>query len=301
MKYEKLVWSVCSRSLNQVADAEDAFQTTFLIMVEKADRIRKPESVGSWLYGVARKTAFKIRKKRARLVAVDASHFDDIIDESTSFDSIARQQLIDRVDQHIQSMPKAHRTPLVLKYFGGFTAQEIADQMNLSVAAVEGRLRRAKAGLRNHMPDLEMRYDHEKIAPGIAVAFASCQFRIESVAERCVAMFSGSSRVSQIVNMGTKIMIAKCMCAAGVSALMFGATVLHIDKSNSTASYEPAIELNVGGVQLAPSPQLQLVDNDTESTAEEPEELLHLHAKHIHRLHDGIAQHALQFFKWLHQ
>src|ERR1700687_1552137 len=42
-------------------DAEDAFQTTFLVLVRKAASIMPRELVANWLYGVAHLTALKAR------------------------------------------------------------------------------------------------------------------------------------------------------------------------------------------------------------------------------------------------
>src|SRR5947209_14011913 len=52
-RYEAMVMSVCRRLLGDGADADDAFQATFFILARKARGIRKPDSVGSWLHGVA--------------------------------------------------------------------------------------------------------------------------------------------------------------------------------------------------------------------------------------------------------
>ena len=48
------------------------------------------------------------------------------------------QQLL---DEELQQLPEASRAPLVLFYLDGKTQTEIAQQLGLSVEAVEGRLR----------------------------------------------------------------------------------------------------------------------------------------------------------------
>src|SRR4051794_7962829 len=56
-RHGPMVQSVCRRLLRDAADADDAFQATFCVLARKASSIRKAESVGSWLYGVAVRTA----------------------------------------------------------------------------------------------------------------------------------------------------------------------------------------------------------------------------------------------------
>src|SRR4029078_6829980 len=65
-----MVLGACPRVLGSHHDAEDAFQATFLILARKASSIRRPERLASWLYGVAHRTATKMREQRRRQVGV---------------------------------------------------------------------------------------------------------------------------------------------------------------------------------------------------------------------------------------
>src|SRR5262245_8418402 len=64
-RYGRTVFSVCRCVLPCESDVEDAFQATFLVLARKAESIRKGQSLGSWLYGVAYKTALKARASAA--------------------------------------------------------------------------------------------------------------------------------------------------------------------------------------------------------------------------------------------
>ena len=61
-----MVFSVCHGSLGNIHDAEDAFQATFVVLARKAGSLRKPELLGPWLHGVARRTVRRLKEKNTR-------------------------------------------------------------------------------------------------------------------------------------------------------------------------------------------------------------------------------------------
>jgi hypothetical protein len=52
-RHGPMVLGICRRVLRNGADADDAFQATFLLLAMKAGKIRQPELLGHWLFGVA--------------------------------------------------------------------------------------------------------------------------------------------------------------------------------------------------------------------------------------------------------
>jgi hypothetical protein len=56
-RHGPMVLGLCRSLIKDAHDAEDAFQATFLVLARKASSIRRRDTIGPWLYGVAGRVA----------------------------------------------------------------------------------------------------------------------------------------------------------------------------------------------------------------------------------------------------
>ena len=141
-RHGPMVLSVCRRVLHNHHDAEDAFQAVFLVLVRKAPRIRKQESVSSFLHGVAYHVATKLKLSEVRRTARERTQarppFDDPCDDLTW------RELRSVLDEELTSLPEQCRTPLVLCYLEGKTQDEAARLLGWSKSTFRRRLEQGR-------------------------------------------------------------------------------------------------------------------------------------------------------------
>jgi RNA polymerase sigma factor (sigma-70 family) len=77
-RYAGMVWSVLRAHRLGDADAEDAFQTTWLRLVEHLDRIREPRAVGGWLATTARNESLRLLRRADRSRPVPDEDLDTV-------------------------------------------------------------------------------------------------------------------------------------------------------------------------------------------------------------------------------
>jgi RNA polymerase sigma-70 factor (ECF subfamily) len=148
-RHGPMILGVCRRLTGDPHAAEDAFQATFAILVRKAGSISKRDSVASWLYGVAFRTARRMKSlaERTKLHELPAMK-EPWQPASTDGASPEVRALI---EEEISRLPEKFRAPVVLCYLEGKTNEEAAQQLGWPVGTVKGRLSQARARLQHRL------------------------------------------------------------------------------------------------------------------------------------------------------
>jgi RNA polymerase sigma factor (sigma-70 family) len=140
-----MVLGVCMRILGSHDAAEDAFQATFLVLVRQAGAIRKKDSLGPWLHGVARRVSLRSRRDALRRKQLEHNGFRVVTNE------LPDELLTETLRDEIARLPEKYRTPIVLCDIEGQTHAEAARRLDWPIGTVSGRLSRARTLLRTRI------------------------------------------------------------------------------------------------------------------------------------------------------
>jgi RNA polymerase sigma factor (sigma-70 family) len=144
-----MVLGVCRHILNQLQDAEDAFQATFLVLARKAGSIRDRRVLARWLYEVAYRIAMRARTNGVRRRTHERQGGE--MAATVTNDNHGWVELRPVLHEEVNRLPERYRLPVILCYLEGKTNEEVAEQLKWPVGTVKGRLSRARDLLRSRL------------------------------------------------------------------------------------------------------------------------------------------------------
>lgn len=154
-RHQQLVMSVCQRILREAADAEDAFQATFLVLARRAASLKWQDSIAGWLHQTARRTALKLRSmkvRRQRMEQKAAGNRSEISVVSTHTEAaVSIHELAEILDEELDQLPVLFREVILLTQVEGLSREETAQRLGISEAAVKDRLERGRSQLRGRL------------------------------------------------------------------------------------------------------------------------------------------------------
>jgi RNA polymerase sigma-70 factor (ECF subfamily) len=165
----------CYRMMGSYAESEDMVQETFVRAMRSYDDVEDPSAVRAWLYKIATNACIDAlrRRKRSRVLPFDV--MDPVRDPGnlpTAGDHLWLEPFPDRLLAADPGEEAVHRETIELVFVAavqhlsplqravfisrdvmGWTAKATAVLLDTSEAAVKSALQRARAVIREHVPD----------------------------------------------------------------------------------------------------------------------------------------------------
>jgi RNA polymerase sigma-70 factor (ECF subfamily) len=177
----------CYRMMGSIEDAEDAVQETLLRAWRSREQYEGRSTFRAWLYRIATNWCLDALERRARRVMPTALAapadpsadvapateipwlepypdrlLDEIVDdEAGPSERIVARETIELVFMaSIQHLPPRQRAVLILRDVLGWSAREAAHIAGMSTVAANSALQRARATLRQQLPERRLEWPH---------------------------------------------------------------------------------------------------------------------------------------------
>jgi RNA polymerase sigma-70 factor (ECF subfamily) len=150
----------CYRMLGSPHDAEDLVQETLLRAWRALDRFEPRAQLQTWLYRIATNACLDELERRPRRPEPVDPFPDRPLNEKASptYDPAARYAIREGMElallRAIQELPGRQRAVLIFRDVLGWTAPEVAEVLESTVASVNSALQRARGTIEQHLPDV---------------------------------------------------------------------------------------------------------------------------------------------------
>jgi len=148
-RYKDPIYRYAERMTGRPDDAADVVQQAFIKGYRSLDSCRNPERVGGWLFRIAVNLCKDQLKGRAkREVPLESTEplraTRDLPEEGAE-----RAEIREEIYRALESLSDEQREAFVLKHVEGWSYEEMAEQLDVSVPALKMRVHRAREQLQD--------------------------------------------------------------------------------------------------------------------------------------------------------
>jgi len=149
-RYEGTVHAVAMGVLRDHHAAQDVCQETFVAAYKSLATLREPSSFGSWIMRMARNHALSLVRQRPP---------EQPLGESPEIPCHQGNGRLDERSQRllavVMELREHERTLVMLKYFAGYSLEQLSEMTGRPVGTVGVQLYRARAHLRERLEEVE--------------------------------------------------------------------------------------------------------------------------------------------------
>ena len=144
-RYQAVLLAHLAGKLGNRDIAEEAAQETLVRAYFGLGKLKKPDSYFSWLLGIATRVAKEQQRQEQRRRQQEniRSFSKEIPTPELSQDY--------GLEKAIAELPDSHRKVILLRYYGGYSCSQVAEQLDMPLGTVTKTLSRAYATLRKSL------------------------------------------------------------------------------------------------------------------------------------------------------
>ncbi|TAF31684.1 MAG: sigma-70 family RNA polymerase sigma factor [Cytophagales bacterium] len=141
------VMGVCVRYANERNEASDILQEVFISVFEKIGQVASPEALRAWVRKVAVNTAINYYNKNKKSL-LSVTYEDTPEAQTQTEDNVLSSLSADELLGVISKLSDGYKMVFNLYVIEGYSHEEIAEQLGISIGTSKSQLARAKALLK---------------------------------------------------------------------------------------------------------------------------------------------------------
>lgn len=156
-RYRHQVYGLTLRKVSDVAVAQDIAQDTFVIAYENLSRLKAHDRLKSWLMGITSNLVRDYYKRRK--VAGLSEEMDVPALPADPLEGMEQRELHEVLHKALAQLSERYRAVLIKRYLEGLEYPQIAEDLGLTIGAVEVCMHRARKNLamalKDYTPEIE--------------------------------------------------------------------------------------------------------------------------------------------------
>jgi RNA polymerase sigma factor (sigma-70 family) len=240
-KYQSYIRTLTYSATSNVEKSEEIAQEVFIIAWRNLSQLRDYSKFKSWLYQITHHEIVKYYKTKKHDIIAHASPVDTAqgLEASTAgpMENAISRERREVIHEALGRIPTHYREPLILFYWEGRSARQVAQMYELNEAAAKKRISRARGMLK---ADVEAMVEEtisqssscQKFSASVIGLIAAGTLLNASTASAAVAETVGSTGVSAVLSGG----IAKIITAAAAVIVLTASTAFVYHHQATTVS-----------------------------------------------------------------
>jgi RNA polymerase sigma-70 factor (ECF subfamily) len=150
-RYSPLVRADLFDATGSLAEADELVQIVFVRGLTHLGQLRRPERIGGWLIGIARREGKEFRRQAGRR----RQRFTPLVDHPAPMTQAFVNDTVSLISEAVRELPERERMAVHIHYLCGEPAQVARQALGLSQSGFYKLLERARCRLRARLLELE--------------------------------------------------------------------------------------------------------------------------------------------------